>query len=586
VNERRPEPVAFGSTDRLLFGWVHHPPERVVAKSVGLLICKPFGYEAICAHRSLRHFADAAAGAGVSTLRFDYDGTGDSAGSDTDPDRWRSWVQSVHRAAEELKRHARVDRLCLLGIRLGATLAACAAVERDDIIGLAAVAPVTKGAAWLREVHALEQAMGFAGPPPGPEPPSSRESVGFVITDDTAAVIRALDLLTLARPPARDVLIVDRAELPSAARWAERLTETGAHSEYRQMRGYREMMLDPHEAAVPVEIIGSFVEWLRERTTNIPPRQVSPPPRQSKAGPVLVAPGVVETIGYLDDTNDVVGVVTAPADRSRSARGIMLLNSGAIVHIGPSRLYVDLARRWASQGFVVLRFDQPGLGDSLPFSGEQENVVYAPSAVAGVALANDFLRRDFGAHEVQAVGLCSGAYHALKAAVAQVPLRGVALVNPLVFFWKPGMSLAYPPYQVAEAAARYKRSVFQLDKWKKFFSGKVSLRAFAQVVVQRSLMRAGSIARDVARAVGKPMREDLGVELESIAERGVALSFVFAAGDPGEDLLRFQGGRSVRRLASQERLRIHRIEGPNHAFTPVWTRRVLEQVLEAELGLG
>ena len=40
--------------------------------AIGVVICNPFGYEAICSHRSVRTFAEAAAAAGAPTLRFDY----------------------------------------------------------------------------------------------------------------------------------------------------------------------------------------------------------------------------------------------------------------------------------------------------------------------------------------------------------------------------------------------------------------------------------------------------------------------------------------------------------------------------------
>ena len=54
----RPDGVFFQSGERPRFGWVHTP---AVANGVGLVIVPPFGYEAICAHRSLRHLAEAAA---------------------------------------------------------------------------------------------------------------------------------------------------------------------------------------------------------------------------------------------------------------------------------------------------------------------------------------------------------------------------------------------------------------------------------------------------------------------------------------------------------------------------------------------
>src|SRR6202453_1448847 len=75
---RLTDAVYFDSGTHRLFGW-HHGPAAGKSANVGLVVCKPFGYEAICAHRSVRAFAEAAAALGVPTLRFDYAGTGDSA---------------------------------------------------------------------------------------------------------------------------------------------------------------------------------------------------------------------------------------------------------------------------------------------------------------------------------------------------------------------------------------------------------------------------------------------------------------------------------------------------------------------------
>jgi hypothetical protein len=74
----------FGPDDRPLFGWLCKPART---RRTAVVIVPPFGYEAICAARSLRHFAEAAAREQLIALRFDLDGTGDSAGDDLDPDR-------------------------------------------------------------------------------------------------------------------------------------------------------------------------------------------------------------------------------------------------------------------------------------------------------------------------------------------------------------------------------------------------------------------------------------------------------------------------------------------------------------------
>jgi hypothetical protein len=91
----------FASAEHELFAWLHWPAVQVAA-SVGVVICKPFGYEALCAHRSVRAFAESAAALGVPELRLDYLGTGDSAdiGAGTDrlealPRDQRSATQSA-----------------------------------------------------------------------------------------------------------------------------------------------------------------------------------------------------------------------------------------------------------------------------------------------------------------------------------------------------------------------------------------------------------------------------------------------------------------------------------------------------------
>ena len=88
------EPIYFDSGDDKLFGWLHEPVGGHTA-NVGLVICKPFGYEVMCSHTSLRAFADSAAKMGVPALRFDYCGTGDSADIDPQADQLQVWTKDV-----------------------------------------------------------------------------------------------------------------------------------------------------------------------------------------------------------------------------------------------------------------------------------------------------------------------------------------------------------------------------------------------------------------------------------------------------------------------------------------------------------
>lgn len=152
-------PLFFGPRARGLFGWLHSPSSNA-PHSWGVIFCNPLGYEYICAHRTMRAYADAAAAAGFASLRFDYDGTGDSAGSDEDPGRVDAWIRSIELAGEALRKIAGVENLVLVGVRAGALLAAEASRRLPGVKALALHAPVQSARAYLRELRALRAAMG------------------------------------------------------------------------------------------------------------------------------------------------------------------------------------------------------------------------------------------------------------------------------------------------------------------------------------------------------------------------------------------------------------------------------------------
>ena len=191
------EPLYFGSVERPLFGWLHRPAQATSA-AMGLLICAPLGYEAVCAHRTLKHLACAAVSEGISALRFDYDGTGDSAGTDLDPHRVDAWLDSIHAAIDALKAHAGVDHVTLLGIRMGATLAAIVGSQRTDITGVAAIAPVVDVKSYLRELRALSLARPQPAAPLGAAvDQNSQEFAGFMLTAETRSRLADIDLMKM-----------------------------------------------------------------------------------------------------------------------------------------------------------------------------------------------------------------------------------------------------------------------------------------------------------------------------------------------------------------------------------------------------
>lgn len=601
------EPLFFGTEARPLFGWLHRVKPRTRVP-LGVVLCNPFGYEAISTHRTLRHFARALADSGIPALRFDYDGTGDSAGTDLDPDRLEAWVSSIHRAAETLRRESGCERLIFFGIRLGATLAALAASQRSDSEGLIALAPVVNANAYMRELRALQMA-GRIGEATAQPCDDVIEVTGFVITAATRAALSAINLMKLERPPAARVLIVDRHGLPGNERWLELLQSQGASVERQALPGYTEMMLSPHSAVVPTEMLNAALSWLRTVRGTAPPAQGAPAIGGTLGhfcandAPMLVfgastempaaeeaGSPIIERVLFLEPEQRVFGILTypkAPHAQSPSGRGILLLNAGGTHHIGPNRMYVMLARRWASSGHAVLRLDLSGIGDSAPRPGEPENTIYSASAAADVAQAARYMREHVGTSKCHAIGLCSGAYHALKAAVRGVPLDSIVMINPLTFFWKDGMSLdaPLPEERVIAEALRYQKTILRGDAWLKLLRGRVNVLRIARIVGRRFLTIFERFGRDLARGMALPLQDDLGRELETVARRQTRIHFVFAAEDPGIALLRAQAGYTVSKLRRDRRLRIEVIDGEycDHTFTARRARAALTPVLESAI---
>jgi len=138
----------FGPASRQLYGFFH---DAGYTATDAVLICSPWGTEYTNSHRTLRVLARSLAERGHHVLRFDYSGTGDSWGDSTDAD-FDQWQADVALAARELRTLSGADRISLVGMRLGAYVAATAAASLPNVDAIVLWDPVLDGNAWAREV--------------------------------------------------------------------------------------------------------------------------------------------------------------------------------------------------------------------------------------------------------------------------------------------------------------------------------------------------------------------------------------------------------------------------------------------------
>ncbi|MEM9232902.1 MAG: hypothetical protein AAGA69_01525 [Pseudomonadota bacterium] len=175
--------LTFGSGDAPLFG-VYHPATGVARARRAVLLCNPFGEEAIRAFRPFQKLAERFAAEGVACLRFDYLGTGDSAGDD-DLVSVKSMATSILTAHEELVDLSEAREIYWVGLRLGAWAALDATADIQPA-GIFLWDPIRDGADYAAHLAALpaageEEALGF----PVTEPLRAELQSGPAHGDDT-----------------------------------------------------------------------------------------------------------------------------------------------------------------------------------------------------------------------------------------------------------------------------------------------------------------------------------------------------------------------------------------------------------------
>ena len=190
-------PFYFGTRRRRLFGI--YDPAKVSGNTPlrAAVICHPWGAEYLHAHRSLRQLAVKLSLAGFHTLRFDYFGTGDSAGDMTDTDL-AGWENDIETAMEELKDSTGAKRVVLAGLRLGATLAASVAAKRPkEVAALILWDPIVSGEAYLQSLGLFRKPKLGYGKGPIRRPAKvggGYEILGFPLTAEMMQQYKAIDL--------------------------------------------------------------------------------------------------------------------------------------------------------------------------------------------------------------------------------------------------------------------------------------------------------------------------------------------------------------------------------------------------------
>ncbi len=200
-------PFYFGSSTRPLFG-AHSPPNKA-ARDTAVLLIPPMGQEAIRAQRAIRQLGLRLARERFHALRFDLSGTGDSAGDFADV-RFDAWVEDTRTAIDELRDRTGIQRVSLVGLRLGAALACRAAHGRRDVDKIVLWEPAFSGVHYLADLRKRHEDFMRAELPRRRTTPFAQEGevLGFPLSKELVDDLSKIDLPNEPKLDSRSATVV------------------------------------------------------------------------------------------------------------------------------------------------------------------------------------------------------------------------------------------------------------------------------------------------------------------------------------------------------------------------------------------
>lgn len=562
-----------------------------------VLIVPPFGWDEICSYRARREWAHELAARGFPTLRIDLPGSGDASGGPRDPGRLDAWTDAVAGAAEWLRERTGCPRVAAIGIGLGGLVTLRAAANAAPIDELVLWAAPGRGRAYVRALQAfarLSAADAGEGAPPAEEGLSVN---GYLLSDETVADLRAFDAAALELPSraGRRALLFGRDDDAAEERVREALERSGAAVDVAAGRGYTAMLEEPQQSRAPRETIAATIEWLAAAPAagagGTSPAAVPTAAETAAATPqdVLELPGDVaeRPLWFRHGDAQLFGILAEPAGGADGDRlAAVLVNAGPQRHVGPNRMWVEIARRWAARGVPTLRVDLGSIGEA---GGEAARytatgALYAPSFTDEVAASLDAAAAATGAERFVVLGLCSGAYWGLHTAARDERIAAVALLNL--------RALVFDEFVSSARHARDLRGlVLRWETWRRLLRGELDLRRHA-ATARTLLARLGAkIAQLPARIAGRaeaPSPESEGDRLlDRLRDRDQRLLALFSGAEPLREELEADGW--FERLDRWPNLDVVLLgtDVDTHTFQPGWLQRqahtLVDELLEEEL---
>jgi alpha-beta hydrolase superfamily lysophospholipase len=528
----------------------------------------------------MRVLAESLAAAQIPTMRFDYDGVGDSAGGEHDRDRVPGWLGSLREAERTLRERTGASQVVIVALRIGSALALEALPDMPHVTGLVMVAPLS-GSTFVRELQAF--AMLGSAPDELEWTDAGAQVAGYWMSRDALDGLQQLGKRSWTAPAVR-ALVIPRDDIAAEdPRTTALLERYGLSPEIRNVAGYQRMMEDPHKSELSPGLRRAIVEFCVAQSTGVAPALPAPQASNDVSTRIDVSGLSVEEIVTRVGTN-LVGVRTNPEREAKEGTPlVVMLNAGAVHHIGANRSHVILARQLALRGTSSLRLDLEGLGDSAVGEDPVAPRLYSTASLQSLVTTLGKLRQE---RPIVVIGLCAGAYAAYHAAL-QCQVDGLILINPQTFSFTQGDSLDVASHRsVYKEAASVRHSLYNVTSWKRLLRGQVNISHALQVVAKQGWLRARTHGERWLTQLGIIATSEIEQGLRKLAAEGTKVSFIFSKIDPGliylDEVL--SGRTGV--LVGDNIFALTTIDDADHTFTPRGTQDALLSAITSWLSRG
>lgn len=207
------------------------------------------------------------------------------------------------------------------------------------------------------------------------------------------------------------------------------------------------------------------------------------------------------------------GVLAEPEPKNRieGAPGVLFWNVGTNHHVGPHRVFVDLARRLARLGFHSLRFDTSGLGDSA--ASRDDTRPDAERNKSDVREAMLALKKQRGIERFVLVGFCSSVDAAHAVAVDSPEVVGVAYLEGY-------------QYRTRRFYAQYPARLLERNRWERLLRLK-----YPKVFGEPEALHDRALDPETVFIRDYPTQEQLTSDVRAMVGRGTKLLWIYSGGD-------------------------------------------------------